>query len=88
MVEEEVAAVVADNGSGICNTEFAGDDTSRVELPSIIDMPKMTHLCSISRRCFLLHHIQAVTEQFLPTESMTKLRVVLGLCAGAAADHS
>ena len=37
---EEVAVVVADNGSGTCNTEFAGDDAPRVELPSIIDRPK------------------------------------------------
>ena len=36
-----MAAVVADNGSGTCNTEFAGDDAPRVELPSIIDRPKM-----------------------------------------------
>ena len=35
-----MAAVVADNGSGTCNTEFAGDDAPRVELPSIIDGPK------------------------------------------------
>ena len=35
-----MAAVVADNGSGTCNTEFAGDDAPRVELPSIIDRPK------------------------------------------------
>ena len=41
MAEEEVAAVVADNGSGTFNTEFAGDDAPRVELPSIIDRPKM-----------------------------------------------
>ena len=40
MAEEEVAAVVADNGSGTCNTEFAGDDAPRVELPSI-DRSKM-----------------------------------------------
>ena len=36
-----MAAVVADNGSGTFNTEFAGDDAPRVELPSIIDRPKM-----------------------------------------------
>ena len=41
MAEEEVAAVVADNGSGTCNTEYAGDDAPRVELSSIIDRPKM-----------------------------------------------
>ena len=37
MAEEEVVALVVDNGSGTCNTEFAGDDAPRVELPSIID---------------------------------------------------
>ena len=40
MAEEEFSVVVADNGSGTCNTEFAGDDAPRVELPSI-DRPKM-----------------------------------------------
>ena len=40
MAEEEFSVVVADNGSGTCNTEFAGDDAPRVELPSIIDRPK------------------------------------------------
>ena len=40
MAEEEFSAVVADNGNGTCNTEFAGDDAPRVELPSIIDGPK------------------------------------------------
>ena len=37
-----MAAVVADNGSGTCNTEFAGDDALRVELPSIIDRLEAT----------------------------------------------
>ena len=40
MAEEEFSVVVADNGSGTCNTEFAVDDAPRVELPSI-DRPKM-----------------------------------------------
>ena len=30
-----MAAVVADNGSGTCNTEFAGDDAPRVQ-PTVI----------------------------------------------------
>ena len=41
MAEEEVTEVVADNGSGTCEDGFAGDILPRVELPSIIDMPKM-----------------------------------------------
>ena len=38
---EEVAAVVADNGSGMCKTEFAGDDALRAVIPSFVDKPKM-----------------------------------------------
>ena len=33
MAEEDISVVVADNGSGTCNTEFAGDDAPRVEAP-------------------------------------------------------
>ena len=40
MAEEEVVALVVDNGSGTCNTEFAGDDAPRVELPTIVGRPK------------------------------------------------
>ena len=40
MAEEEVAALVAANGSGVCADGFAGDEAPRVELPSIIDGPK------------------------------------------------
>ena len=36
-----MAAVVADNGSGTCNTEFAGDVALRAVIPSIVDKPKM-----------------------------------------------
>ena len=43
MAEEEFSVVVADNGSGTCNTEFAVDDAPRVELPSI-DRPKMPRI--------------------------------------------
>ena len=38
---EEVAALVADNGSGVCADGFAGDEAPRVELPTIVGRPKM-----------------------------------------------
>ena len=41
MSGDEVSAVVADNGSGTCNTGFAGDDAPRAVIPSIVDKPKM-----------------------------------------------
>ena len=35
------AAVVADNGSGMCKAGFAGDDAPRAVFPSIVGRPKM-----------------------------------------------
>ena len=35
MGEEEVQALVVDNGSGMCKAGFAGDDTSRAVFPSM-----------------------------------------------------
>jgi len=39
--EEEVAAIVVDNGSGMCKAGFAGDDAPRAVFPSIVGRPKM-----------------------------------------------
>ncbi|XP_034830925.1 actin, cytoplasmic A3a-like [Maniola hyperantus] len=36
MCDEEVAALVVDNGSGMCKAGFAGDDAPRVVFPSIV----------------------------------------------------
>jgi len=38
---DEVAALVVDNGSGMCKAGFAGDDAPRAVFPSIIGRPKM-----------------------------------------------
>ena len=38
---KEKAAVIADNGSGMCNTEFAGDVGPQAGIPSIVEKPKM-----------------------------------------------
>merc|ERR1712003_320405 len=40
MGEEEVAALVVDNGSGMCKAGFAGDDAPRSVFPSIVGRPK------------------------------------------------
>jgi len=39
--EDEVAALVVDNGSGMCKAGFAGDDAPRSVFPSIVGRPKM-----------------------------------------------
>ncbi|KER22275.1 hypothetical protein T265_09601 [Opisthorchis viverrini] len=40
MVDEEVQALVIDNGSGMCKAGFAGDDSPRAVFPSIVGRPK------------------------------------------------
>ena len=41
MAEEEVAAVVDDNGSGMCKVGISGDDAPRPVIPSIVEKPTM-----------------------------------------------
>jgi len=42
MEEEDVAALVVDNGSGMVKAGFAGDDAPRAVFPSIVGRPKHT----------------------------------------------
>ena len=37
---DEVAAIVIDNGSGMCKAGFGGDDTPRAVIPSIVGRPR------------------------------------------------
>ena len=39
-MEDEVQALVVDNGSGMCKAGFAGDDAPRAVFPSIVGRPK------------------------------------------------
>jgi len=41
MADEDVVALVVDNGSGMCKAGFAGDDAPRAVFPSIVGRPKM-----------------------------------------------
>ena len=40
MCDEQVQALVVDNGSGMCKAGFAGDDAPRAVFPSIVGRPK------------------------------------------------
>jgi len=40
-MSDEIAALVVDNGSGMCKAGFAGDDAPRTVFPSIVGRPKM-----------------------------------------------
>ena len=41
-MEDEAAALVVDNGSGMCKAGFAGDDAPRAVFPSIVGRPRHT----------------------------------------------
>ena len=48
MCDEDTAALVVDNGSGMCKAGFAGDDAPRAVFPSIVGRPR--HQVKITSR--------------------------------------
>ena len=40
MADDDIAALVVDNGSGMCKAGFAGDDAPRAVFPSIVGRPR------------------------------------------------
>ena len=40
MCDDDVTALVVDNGSGMCKAGFAGDDAPRAVFPSIVGRPR------------------------------------------------
>ena len=52
MCDEDVAALVVDNGSGMCKAGFAGDDAPRAVFPSIVGRPRHQVLCFLN---YILH---------------------------------
>ena len=40
MCDDDVVALVIDNGSGMCKAGFAGDDSPRAVFPPIVGRPK------------------------------------------------
>ncbi|XP_029444082.1 actin-3-like isoform X1 [Rhinatrema bivittatum] len=47
MEDDEIAALVVDNGSGMCKAGFAGDDAPRAVFPSIVGRPRHQVRCHI-----------------------------------------
>ena len=39
-MDDNIAALVIDNGSGMCKSGFAGDDAPRAVFPSIVGRPR------------------------------------------------
>src|SRR5687767_10782664 len=62
MCDDDVAALVIDNGSGMCKAGFAGDDAPRAVFPSIVGRPR--HQVSIKVHfSHLPFHSLAVTRR-------------------------
>jgi actin beta/gamma 1 len=59
--QQEIAALVIDNGSGVCKAGFAGDDAPRCAFPSIVGRPKLRHIMvgSEDRDCFVGEEAQS-----------------------------
>eukprot|EP00746_Dinoflagellata_sp_MGD_P158992 gnl/MRDRNA2_/MRDRNA2_86610_c1_seq8.p1 gnl/MRDRNA2_/MRDRNA2_86610_c1~~gnl/MRDRNA2_/MRDRNA2_86610_c1_seq8.p1 ORF type:complete len:378 (+),score=70.71 gnl/MRDRNA2_/MRDRNA2_86610_c1_seq8:79-1212(+) len=59
--QQEIAALVVDNGSGVCKAGFAGDDAPRCVFPSLVGRPKMRHIMvgSEDRDCYVGEEAQA-----------------------------
>ena len=59
MCDEEVAALVVDNGSGMCKAGFAGDDAPRAVFPSIVGRPRH------QVKYFYISHFSLLVYSFL-----------------------
>lgn len=64
MCDEEVAALVVDNGSGMCKAGFAGDDAPRAVFPSIVGRPRHQVYIIINYMFLTLHYINVVNLLF------------------------
>lgn len=52
MADDDTAALVVDNGSGMCKAGFAGDDAPRAVFPSIVGRPR--HQVRLDTICILI----------------------------------
>ena len=60
MCDEDVAALVVDNGSGMCKAGFAGDDAPRAVFPSIVGRPRHQVIISL-----IIQSIDDMIESYL-----------------------
>lgn len=67
MADEDVQALVVDNGSGMCKAGFAGDDAPRAVFPSIVGRPKHPGIMvsiewAVAQRTFVLSELVCTFE--------------------------
>lgn len=79
MADEDVQALVVDNGSGMCKAGFAGDDAPRAVFPSIVGRPKHPGIMVSERSVVILSvscHLASKISIFLQSAQKTLERVV------------
>lgn len=63
-MEDEIASLVVDNGSGMCKAGFAGDDAPRAVFPSIVGRPRHQVLGATSHKFrFDKSHVQLLLKK-------------------------
>ena len=66
MCDDDVAALVIDNGSGMCKAGFAGDDAPRAVFPSIVGRPR--HQVCKFLRVFYYPHFNRQKKKCISSE--------------------
>ena len=68
-MDDEVAALVVDNGSGMCKAGFAGDDAPRAVFPSIVGRPRhqVSHFIILINPLLACHLLSAIVPYYLLT---------------------
>uniref|UniRef100_A0A0M3IV71 Actin n=1 Tax=Ascaris lumbricoides TaxID=6252 RepID=A0A0M3IV71_ASCLU len=77
MCDEEVAALVVDNGSGMCKAGFAGDDAPRAVFPSIVGRPRH-QACFVFQLNFLM--LLSATIQYSSIDTKKLLSSIKSSC--------
>ena len=61
--DDEINAIVLDNGSGMCKAGFAGDDAPRAVFPSIVGRPRQRCAASFFLRAQLPRSPAPLTDR-------------------------
>jgi len=59
MIDQEITAIVIDNGSGMCKAGFAGNEAPHAVFPSIVGRPK--HQIAMQGMGLKVHFIYNLT---------------------------
>ena len=79
MADEDVAALVIDNGSGMCKAGFAGDDAPRAVFPSIVGRPRHQVSRLTDRVCFVGYSFPYIEKDALSCLSSMIVRSGRGI---------